>query len=117
MVSEASWHSGIGRYGTAPSGAAPMDQQTVESLLRRLVQRVEESERRYSEALEELHARLEQTAQTTDAARVAGAPDRSAPFDRLHDEVSSLTRRLEGEDTNPLAALAALGQATPSGVD
>jgi localization factor PodJL len=111
MVSEASWHSGIGRYGNAPSGAAPMDQQTVESLLRRLVQRVEESERRYSEALEELHARLDQLAQTTDAARVAGAPDRSAPFDRLHDEVSSLTRRLEGEDPNPLDDFERLGRA------
>ena len=111
MVSEASWHSGIGRYGNAPSGAAPMDQQTVESLLRRLVQRVEESERRYSEALDELHARLDQLAQTTDAARAAGAPDDSATFDRLHDEVSSLTRRLEGEDSNPLDDFERLGRA------
>ena len=94
MVSEASWHSGIGRYGNAPSGAAPMDQQTVESLLRRLVQRVEESERRYSEALDELHARLDQLAQTTDAARAAGSPDDSATFDRLHDR---------GEQSHPAA--------------
>ena len=36
-----------------------MDQQSVETLLRRLVERVEESERRYSEALNELHARLD----------------------------------------------------------
>ena len=111
MVSEASWHSGIGRYGNAPSSAGPMDQQTVESLLRRLVQRVEESERRYSEALDELHARLDQLAQTTDAARAAGAPDDSATFDRLHDEVSSLTRRLEGEDSNPLDDFERLGRA------
>ena len=74
MVSEASWHSGAGRYGGAPSSEGPMDQQTVESLLRRLVQRVEESERRYSEALDELHARLDQLAQKTDAARTAGCP-------------------------------------------
>jgi len=46
MVSGASWQSGIGRYGEAPSAEGPMDQQSVESLLRRLVQRVEESERR-----------------------------------------------------------------------
>ena len=111
MVSEASWHSGIGRYGNAPSGAAPMDQQTVESLLRRLVQRVEESERRYSEALDELHARLDQLAQTTGAARAAGYPDASAPFDRLHDEVSSLTWRLDGEDSNPLDDFERLGRA------
>ncbi len=78
-----------------------MDQQTVESLLRRLVQRVEESERRYSEALDELHARLDQLAQTTDAARAAGAPEDSATFDRLHDQVSSLARRLELRSLEP----------------
>src|SRR3954469_6672671 len=111
MVSEASWHSGIGRYGNPPSGGGPMDQQSVESLLRRLVQRVEESERRYSEALDELHARLDQLAQTTGAARAAGAPDDSATFDRLHDEVSSLTWRLEGEDSNPLDDFERLGRA------
>ncbi len=111
MVSEASWHSGIGSYGSTPSGERPMDQQSVESLLRRLVQRVEESERRYSQALDEMHARLDQLAQTTDAARAAGAPDDQATFDRLHDEVSSLTRRLEGEDSNPLDDFERLGRA------
>ncbi len=111
MVSDASWHSGTGRYGNAPSSAGPMDQQSVESLLRRLVQRVEESERRYSEALDELHARLDRLAQTTDAARAAGAPDDSATFDRLHDEVSSLTRRLDREDSNPLDDFERLGRA------
>ncbi len=111
MVSDASWHSGIGRYGNAPSGEGPMDQQSVESLLRRLVQRVEESERRYSEALEEMHARLDRLAQTTDAARAASAPDHSETFDRLHDEVSSLTRRLEGEDSDPLDDFERLGRA------
>ena len=100
MVSEASWHSGIGRYGNAPSGAAPMDQQTVESLLRRLVQRVEESERRYSEALDELHARLDQLAQTTDAARAAGSPDalgalRSAARRGEQSHLAARRRRLE----------------------
>ena len=111
MVSEASWHSGVGRYGDAPSSEGPMDQQSVESLLRRLVQRVEESERRYSEALDELHARLDQLAQKTDAARTAGAPDDSATFDRLHDEVSSLARRLELEASNPLDDFERLGRA------
>ena len=35
------------------------DQDSVESLLRRLIRRIEESERRYAEALDELHARLD----------------------------------------------------------
>ncbi|MGA7457790.1 MAG: hypothetical protein WBW51_10825, partial [Methyloceanibacter sp.] len=88
-----------------------MDQQSVESLLRRLVQRVEESERRYSEALDELHARLDQLARKTDAARTSVVPDDSATFDRLHDEVSSLARRLEIEASNPLDDFERLGRA------
>ena len=71
-----------------------MDQQTVEALLRRLVERVEESERRYGEALEELHARLDQLSQTTDAARAVSAPEEAATLGRLHDHVSTLARRL-----------------------
>ena len=51
MVSEASWQTGVGRHQGGSSAEVPMDQQSVESLLRRLVERVEESERRYSEAL------------------------------------------------------------------
>lgn len=88
-----------------------MDQQSVESLLRRLVQRVEESERRYSEALDDLHARLDQLSQTTNAARAASAPDDASTFDRLHDEVSSLARRLEIEASNPLDDFERLGRA------
>jgi chromosome segregation ATPase len=89
-----------------------MDQRTVESLLRRLVDRVEESERRYGEELDELHARLDQLSQTTEAARDTGAPgddttfDRlqtevsgdDTTFDRLQTEVSNLTRQLEDEE-------------------
>ena len=111
MVSGASWQSGIGRYGEAPSAEGPMDQQSVESLLRRLVQRVEESERRYSEALDELHARLDQLSQTTDAARAVAPSGDAATFNRLHDEVSSLARRLELEASNPLEDFERLGRA------
>ncbi len=72
-----------------------MDQRSVESLLRRLIERVEESERRNGEALVELHARLDQLSQTTDAARATGTPDEAATLDRLHSQVSGLARRLE----------------------
>ena len=116
MVSEASWQTGVGRYGNAPSGG-PMDQQSVESLLRRLVQRVEESERRYSEALDELHARLDQISQTTDAARAAGAPQDIETFGRLHDQVSDLARRLERESSTPLDDFERLGRALAGDLD
>ena len=42
-----------------------MDQATVESLLRRLLKRVEDSEQRYSQALDDLHARLDQLSHST----------------------------------------------------
>ena len=93
-----------------------MDQQSVETLLRRLVERVEESERRYSEALDELHARLDQLSQTTDAARAESSDD-AATFGRLHDQVSSLARRLEGEASTPLDDFERLGRALASDLD
>ena len=109
MVSEANWQTGS--YGGAPAAGGPMDQQSVENLLRRLVERVEESERRYSGALDELHARLDQLAQTTDAARATGTPEDAATFDRLHDQVSNLTQRLEREASTPLDDFERLGRA------
>jgi hypothetical protein len=88
-----------------------MDQQSVESLLRRLVQRVEESERHYSEALNKLHARIDQLSRTTDAARAAGSPADAGTFDRLHDQVSNLAQRLEPESATPLDDFERLGRA------
>jgi len=118
MVSEASWQSGgLGRYGDAPSAGGPMNQQSVESLLRRLVERVEESERRYSAALDDLHARLDQLAYTTDAARTTGTPEDAETFDRLHDQVSSLAHRLELEASTPLDDFERLGRALAGDLD
>jgi localization factor PodJL len=112
MVSEASWQTGgLSGRGATPSVEGPMDQQSVETLLRRLVQRVEESERRYSEALRDLHARLDQLSQTTGAARSSGAFEDAETFDRLHNQVSSLARRLEQEASTPLDDFERLGRA------
>jgi localization factor PodJL len=94
-----------------------MDQRTVESLLRRLVERVEESERRYSEALDELHARLDQLSQTTDAVRAASTSEESATPSRLHEQVNDLTRRFEPQSTNPLEDFERLGKALSAGLD
>jgi localization factor PodJL len=136
MASEASWQtSHAGREGQGePSHRGPhMDQQTVESLLRRLVERVEESERRYGEALEELHARLDRLSHTTEAAREMGSPDEAETLGRLRDQVSGLARRLEqaqttdsldefldlgkvlaGHDFSPHPAESATPQSTPA---
>ncbi|MGH6735084.1 MAG: peptidoglycan-binding protein [Methyloceanibacter sp.] len=109
MASEASWQTS-GRGSDAFTTEQPMDQRTVEVLLRRLVERVEESERRYGEALDELHARLDQLSQTAEAARDAGTPEDADTFDRLHSQVSNLARRLE-QDTAPLDDFERLGKA------
>ena len=117
MASEASWQtSGAGQGSNAMHDGEPMDQRTVESLLRRLVERVEDSERRYGEALDELHARLDQLSQTTEAARETGAPDEADTFDRLHSQVSDLARRLESEASTPLDDFERLGKALAGGL-
>ena len=100
-----------------PLAQGPMDQQSVESLLRRLVERVEESERRYGEALDELHARLDQLSYTTDAARATGSPEEAATFDRLHTQVSELGRRFEQDTATPLDDFERLGKALAGGMD
>lgn len=117
MASEATWQTGGAQRTGEASADGPMDQRTVESLLRRLVERVEESERRYSEALDELHARLDQLSQTTDAARATGAPEDSATLDRLHEQVSGLARRFEPQSTNPLDDFERLGKALSANLD
>jgi localization factor PodJL len=116
MVSEASWQTSVGRLADTPSAEGPMDQQSVETLLRRLVERVEESERRYREALDDLHVRLDQLSQTTGAARTT-SPEDVETFDRLHDQVSSLARRLEGEASTPLDDFERLGRALARDLD
>ena len=117
MASEASWQtSSAGKGSDAFSIDQPMDQRTVESLLRRLVERVEDSERRYGEALDELHARLDRLSETTEAARDTGAPEDADTFDRLHAQVSNLACRLEGESAAPLDDFERLGKALAGGL-
>jgi localization factor PodJL len=117
MASEASWQtSGAGEGNTPFSTDQPMDQRTVESLLRRLVERVEESERRYGEALDELHARLDRLSQTTEAARETSTAEDSDTFNRLHTQVSKLARRLEHDTSTPLDDFERLGQALTGGL-
>jgi localization factor PodJL len=92
-------------------------QYSVESLLRRLISRIEENELRYGRALDELHARLDHLSQTTETARAGSARDDSETLDRLHDQVSKLARRLEQEASSPLDDFERLGKALSSGVD
>lgn len=94
MAPEASWQASSA--GTRAGGDAPSsDQETVESLLRRLIQRVEESERRYDEALDELHVRLDRLSHTPGGVEGAGSPEETETLERLREQLSSLARRLE----------------------
>ncbi|MGC2408879.1 MAG: hypothetical protein WA441_02435, partial [Methyloceanibacter sp.] len=98
MVAEASWQASsaetLGWSDVSLSGTRA-DQQTVEGLLRRLIERVEESERRHGEALDELHARLYQLSQTTDAAPTTDSSEETETLERLRSQLSSLARRLD----------------------
>lgn len=60
MASEPNRQSSYMGGDFALGSGTTMDQATIESLLRRLLRRVEDSEQRYSHALDDLHARLDQ---------------------------------------------------------
>jgi localization factor PodJL len=70
-------------------------EDSVETLLRRLIRRIEESERRYSEALDELHARLGHVSHTAGVAESLASPEESETLERLRLQLSGLARRLE----------------------
>jgi localization factor PodJL len=117
MSSQASWQTGASDRSGADWSEEFPDRQSVEGLLRRLVRQVEETERRYGEALSDLQGRLDQLALTTGAARVSAASDDSATLDRLHDQVSGLARRFEREAATSLDDFERLGQAVLGGLD
>jgi localization factor PodJL len=117
MSSQASWQTGASGQGGADWSEDFPDQQSVEGLLRRLVQQVEETERRYGEALNDLQGRLDQLALTTGAARASVTSNDSATLDRLHDQVSGLARRFEREAATSLDDFERLGQAVLGGLD
>ncbi len=112
MSSQASWQTGGAGWGEAAD-----DPQSLENLLRRLMQQVEETERRYGEALDELQGRLDRLAHKTDAARSTGAPGDAATLDRLHDQVSGLARHFEREASTSLDDFERLGKAVMGGLD
>ncbi len=95
MASDPTW-----KTNTADSGSG---QDSVESLVKHLINRVEESERRYSEALDDLHTRLDQLSQATRDARTASGSDDSETLDRLHEQVSSLAKRLSETESGDMA--------------
>jgi hypothetical protein len=111
MSSQASWQTGGAGWGEGFP-----DEQSVEGLLRRLLVQVEETERRYSDALDELQGRLDQLALKTDAAR-SGATGGGQALDRLHDQVSGLARRFEREASSSLDDFERLGRAVMGGLD
>ena len=105
MAPEANWQarSAERASGSAHTPRAPRaDHESVEALIRRLIERVEESERRYSEALDDLHARLDQLTQSTEALPTAGTAEETETLERLRNHLSSLTGRLEQpKETDP----------------
>ncbi len=72
-----------------------MDQATVESLLRRLLRRVEEGEQRYSQALDDLHARLDQLSHASGQSSSSATPEQAETLARLHSQVSDLAKTFD----------------------
>ena len=92
MAPEVRWQAS----GAAPGGGfTASSEESVETLLRRLIRRIEESERRYAEALDELHARLGHVSRTSAIAESLANPEESETLARLRLQLSGLARRLE----------------------
>jgi len=114
MSSQASWQTRGAGTGSTGWGDSYTDRQSIDSLLRRLVQQVEETERRYGDALDELQARLDRLAHKTDTAK--GASD-APEFGRLHDQVSGLAQQLGQNASTPLNDFERLGRAVMDSLD
>ncbi|MEG6508580.1 SEL1-like repeat protein [Methyloligella sp. 2.7D] len=78
-------------------GDGGASQASVENLIKSLIERVEDSERRYADALDQLHSRLDRLSAATLEAKSASESDDGKTLDRLHQEVSSLAQKLSSE--------------------
>jgi localization factor PodJL len=110
MAPEPSWQLSNAETKTG-AGAPFSDQESIEGLLRRLIQRVEESERRYDEALGELHARLDRLSQTPEGSVSSGSREETETLERLREQLSGLARRLEPAPEPTPRAVSPLEQA------
>jgi localization factor PodJL len=110
MAPEVRWQVS-GAAKSSGSDFAPSGEDSVETLLRRLIRRIEESERRYAEALDELHARLGHVSQAAGVPQSLVATEESQTLERLRLQLSGLARRLEQPEPERAAPLEkALGE-------
>jgi len=94
MAPEVRWQTNEPARSSRSDFRAP-GEDSVEILLRKLIRRIEESERRYAEALDELHARLGHVSHTASVAESLASPEESETLERLRLQLSGLARRLE----------------------
>ncbi|MBM3544828.1 MAG: hypothetical protein FJX44_10065 [Alphaproteobacteria bacterium] len=116
MASEASWQTGAASSAGANHADAPLDQRGVESLLLKLVERVSESERRYIDALDDLHKRLDRLSQTAAGATRASTAQDSETLERLHRQINRLGRRLDRDPEESLDDFERLGRTLSEGM-
>jgi localization factor PodJL len=102
MAPEVRWQASSAASSSGSETLAP-DRESVESLLRRLIKRIEESERRYEEALDELHARLGQVSYSASVNEALGTPEETETLERLRRQLSDLARRLEQPQPKKMA--------------
>ena len=94
MAPEVRWQTSEPATSSGSDFRAP-GEDSVEILLRRLIRRIEESERRYAEALDELHARLGHVSHTAGVAELLASQEESETLERLRLQLSGLARRLQ----------------------
>ena len=102
MAPEVRWQASSSATSSG-SDSLPSDRESVESLLRKLIKRIEESERRYAEALDELHVRLGQVSYSASVNEALGTPEETETLERLRRQLSDLARRLEQPQPKKMA--------------
>ena len=91
MAPEVRWQASSAATSSG-SDSLPPDRESVESLLRKLIKRIEESERRYAEALDELNVRLGQVSYSASVNEALGTPEETETLERLRRQLSDLGR-------------------------
>ena len=105
-------NQGAPRQATDQPRAKSVSMNNIEGLLGKLMGRLDESDRRYTIALDEMNQRLNDLSERTLSARGTHPDNASATLDRVHAQASTLSAQVESAPTVPVSTMAACMRVT-----
>lgn len=84
--------------GPMSAEPGPTDSRQLESLLHTLIERIDDNDRRYGDALEDLHARLDHVSYQASSARNGARPEGGEPLGPVETQVAALAERVREAD-------------------